>query len=294
MTSDSMMEKKLASLPEVATNTTTHIAEASTPELRLTAIGVPKLVNRPIQAGAAPSRAAMACVRSAPSSHTAPLPTSVTITSAAKSQSRAREWKVAETLVNACAKPDTLDSCDFGITRMMPTMTRAYSAAASNPDRTIMAGTSRLGLRISSAAPVDSSNPTHMNTRTPITVRNPLRLGLKSAAADVPCGRPCWAMSTMNSTVNRPTTAILTNVPMFGPHLPTRNAMIAIPVVTQMNARPITISHVVPSGLVSTKLFSDAIVAAVSVPPTQSGLDSQYKTAVTAPTARPNDIRAHS
>src|SRR5579859_860498 len=101
-------------------------------------------------------------------------------------------------------------------------------------------------------------------------------------------------MSAMNSTVNSPTTAILTNVPMFGPHLPIRNAMIAIPVVTQMNARPITISHVVLSGLVSTKLFSEAIVAAVSVPPTQSGLDSQYKTAVTAPTARPNDIRAHS
>ncbi len=101
-------------------------------------------------------------------------------------------------------------------------------------------------------------------------------------------------MNAMNSAVNRPTTAILTNVPMFGPHLPIRNAMIAIPVVTQMNTRPMTISQVVLSGLVSTKLFSVAIVAAVSVPPTQSGFDSQYKIAVTAPTARPNDIRAHS
>jgi hypothetical protein len=35
-----MMEKKLARLPLVATNTITHIAEATTPELRLTAIGV--------------------------------------------------------------------------------------------------------------------------------------------------------------------------------------------------------------------------------------------------------------
>src|SRR5580704_19442853 len=110
-----MMEKKLARLPLVATNTITHIAEATTPELRLTATGVPKLVNRPIQAGAAPSRAAMACVRSAPSSHTAPLPISVMITSAAKTESRAREWKVAETLVKAWAKPDTLDSWDFGM-----------------------------------------------------------------------------------------------------------------------------------------------------------------------------------
>ena len=49
-------------------------AEPTTPEARLTAIGVPKLVHRPIQAGAAPSSAAMAWVRSAPSSQTEPLP----------------------------------------------------------------------------------------------------------------------------------------------------------------------------------------------------------------------------
>ena len=42
------------------------------------------------------------------------------------------------------------------------------------------------------------------------------------------------------------------------------------------------------------KLSRAAIVVAVSVPPTQIGLDSQYKTAVTAPAARPKDIRAHS
>ena len=87
----------------------------------------------------------------------------------------------------------------------------------SSADRTIMAGTSRLGLRISSAAPVDSSKPTHMNTRMPITVRKPVSVGLKSPAADVPCGLPCCARNAMNSAVNNPTTAILTNVPMFGP-----------------------------------------------------------------------------
>src|SRR5215469_15228149 len=98
----------------------------------------------------------------------------------------------------------------------------------------------------------------------------------------------------MNSTVNRPTTAIFTNVPMFGPHLPIRNATIAIPTVTQMNTRPTAISAPVPSGLLTTKLFSVAIVVAVSDPPTHSGLDSQYRIDVTAPAPRPNDIRTHS
>jgi len=45
----------------------------------------------------------------------------------------------------------------------------------------------------------------------------------------------------MNSTVNRTTTAILTKVPMLGPHLPIRNATIAIPTVTQVNTRPTAI-----------------------------------------------------
>src|SRR6202453_510095 len=292
--SDSMIEKKLARLPLVATKTITHMTEATTPELRFTAIGVPKLVNLPIQDGAAPSRAAMAWVRSAPSSQTAPLQTSVMMTSTEKVTSRACEWSVAETLVNASANPLTLDSEALGMTRTMPPMTSAYSTAATSPERRIIRGTSRCGLRISSAAPVDSSKPTHMNTRMPIETRKPLRVGLKSPAPEVPCGRPCWAMNAMNSPVNSRTTAILTNVPMFGPHLPIRNATMAIPVVTQMNTRPMTISQVVLSGLLNTKLFSEAIVAAVSVPPTHSGLDSQYRIAVTAPAARPNDIRAHS
>jgi hypothetical protein len=37
-----------------------------------------------------------------------------------------------------------------------------------------------------------------------------------------------------------------------------------------------------------------AIVVAVSVPPTQTGLDSQYRIDVTAPAGRPNPILAHS
>jgi hypothetical protein len=79
------------------TKTSTHITEPITPEVRFTVIGVPKLANRPIQAGAAPSSAAMACVRSAPSSHTEPLPTSVKITRTAKNASSGRECSTPAT-----------------------------------------------------------------------------------------------------------------------------------------------------------------------------------------------------
>jgi hypothetical protein len=158
----------------------------------------------------------------------------------------------------------------------------------------IMTGTSRRGLRISSDAPLETSNPTHKNTKIPIAVRKPVIDGFRSAAVEAPAGRPCWTRNVMNSTANRPTTAILTKVPMLGPHLPIRNAMIAIPTVTQVNTRPTAISQPVPSGLCRMKLSRAAIVVAVSVPPTQIGFDSQYNTAVTAPAARPKDMRAHS
>ena len=90
------------------------------------------------------------------------------------------------------------------------------------------------------------------------------------------------------------TTANFTKVPIFGPHLPIRNATTAIPTVSQMKPSPTAISAVVPSGLLTTKLLIVAIVAAVSEPPTQIGFDSQYRIAVTAPAARPRAIRAHS
>ena len=81
---------------------------------------------------------------------------------------------------------------------------------------------------------------------------------------------------------------------MFGPHLPNRNATIAIATVTQTNARPTAISAPVPSVLCRISPSSAAIVEAASVPPIQIGLDSQYKIAVIAPGSRPNAIRAHS
>ena len=103
---------------------------------------------------------------------------------------------------------------------MMPRIARPYSTAPMTPDRRIIFGTSRCGWCISSEAPLDSSKPTHRNTRTPITVRNPLIDGLRSETVDTPAGRPCRARNTMNRIVKIPTTAILTMVPTFGAHFP--------------------------------------------------------------------------
>ena len=115
-------------------------------------------------------------------------------------------------------KPLTADSPVFGMTSTMPRITRPYSTAPMAPEPTIMTGTSRRGLRISSDAPLDTSNPTHKNTKIPIAVRKPVTDGFRSPAAEAPAGRPCWTRNAMNSTVNRTTTAILTKVPMLGPH----------------------------------------------------------------------------
>ena len=162
------------------------------------------------------------------------------------------------------------------------------------PAPTIILGTSRRGLCISSDAPLDSSNPTQRKTRTPIAATNPLSVGLSSAAVEAPAGRPCWTRNATNRPVNTSTTAILTKVPRLGPHLPSRKATIAMPTVSQMKTRLTTISPVVPSGLASTREFSVAMAVAVSVPPSQTGFDSQYRIDVTAPAGRPNAIRAHS
>jgi hypothetical protein len=60
-----------------------------------------------------------------------------------------------------------------------------------------------------------------------------------------------------------------------------------------MKIRLTTISPVVPSGLLSTKEFSAAMVVAVSVP-SQMGSTANIRIEVTAPAGRPNAIRAHS
>jgi len=97
ITSAIMTEKKLARLPLVMRNTKSTKADPMMPDIRLTAIGVPTLANRPIHAGAAPSSAAMAWVRSAPSSQTAPLPRSVRTIRIPNTTFRPWEWKTPAT-----------------------------------------------------------------------------------------------------------------------------------------------------------------------------------------------------
>jgi hypothetical protein len=60
ITSAIITEKKFARLPLVMRKTRKTNTEAMTPETMLTAIGVPTLAKRPIQARAVPSSAAMA------------------------------------------------------------------------------------------------------------------------------------------------------------------------------------------------------------------------------------------
>ena len=91
-----------------------------------------------------------------------------------------------------------------------------------------------------------------------------------------------------------PTTAALTMVPMFGPHFPRRNAMMATATVTQVKANPMTISVVVLMDPLKTKACNAAIAVAESVPPIQMGLESQYRMAVMAPGSRPKASFTHS
>ncbi len=64
-------------------NTMITIVEPTRPDNTLTAIGVPKLVNFPIHAGAAPSSAATAWTLSAPMIHAVPETRSAATTSTA-------------------------------------------------------------------------------------------------------------------------------------------------------------------------------------------------------------------
>ena len=76
----SAIPKKSLSFPLVNSKPITTSAEPTMPDMMFTLSGVPKEVNLPIQAGAAPSSAATAWTRSAPTSHTTPLPNSVSKT----------------------------------------------------------------------------------------------------------------------------------------------------------------------------------------------------------------------
>jgi hypothetical protein len=73
----SAIPKKSPRLPWVNVKPITTSAEPTSPDRTFTLSGVPNEVNFPIHAGAAPSSAATAWTRSAPMSHTTPLPNSV-------------------------------------------------------------------------------------------------------------------------------------------------------------------------------------------------------------------------
>src|SRR3954451_10649509 len=84
MASESTTVKYLAELPLVSWNASTITIVEKTPDRMLTAIGVPhRLEKVPNQRGAAPSKPATACERSAPMIHVVPLESSAQMNPAA-------------------------------------------------------------------------------------------------------------------------------------------------------------------------------------------------------------------
>ena len=106
---------------------------------------------------------------------------------------------------------------------------------------------------------------------------------------------PCWLPEMITRTANPPNKASLTIAPRFGTHFMERNDRMFIMTATQMKARPTRIDSPVLSAIFVPQRASIAAMAvAASVPPSQIGLLSQYRTAVIAPAMWPKARRTHS
>ncbi len=150
------------------------------------------------------------------------------------------------------------------------------------------------GFTISSEAPVESSNPSQLNIRTPTRNRKPEIVGRRSATPTVPAGRPFDARKATVSARKATVSSTLTIMPTFVTHLPYFTAMIAVPTTVHTNASPKMISAVVPICRCRMNESIAAMATAVREPPIQMGFEIQYSIAVTDPASLPNDIRAHS
>src|SRR5690349_2185155 len=113
----------------------------------------------------------------------------------------------------------------------------------------------------------------------------------ENAAAPNPCTPLRTAYSTTDSVKN-PSTATRTNAPTLGIHLPNRNDTIADTTANQMNTSANSSLPIPCSGV--KKSPNAEMARMVSVPPSQIGLDSQYRTVTIAATNRPNARRLHT
>jgi hypothetical protein len=89
-------------------------------------------------------------------------------------------------------------------------------------------------------------------------------------------------------TMKKPKMITRRKPPIFGIHLPIRSDNIAAVIATQMNASPNRYSGSPLSGLLKKNALAAARAVTASVPPTQTGLEIQYKTELIAAGSRPN------
>src|ERR671937_407927 len=90
-------------------------------------------------------------------------------------------------------------------------------------------------------------------------------------------------MTTLN--VKKPRSSIRPHAPTVGIHFPTPNERIAAQTANQMKTMEKTYFQP-PSGVKNSSKVVTAVI--VSVPPSQIGFESQYRTALTAAANRPN------
>src|SRR5262245_36553004 len=82
--------------------------------------------------------------------------------------------------------------------------------------------------------------------------------------------------------------------PMLGIHLPIRNDSTAATIAAQMNPSPNRYSGSPLIGLLKKNESAAASAVTARVPPTQTGLETQYSTALIAAGRRPNASRVHT
>src|SRR6516165_7766196 len=98
----------------------------------------------------------------------------------------------------------------------------------------------------------------------------------------------------MTVKVNRPSSRKRANAPAVGSHLPTRNDRMAATTVNHTNTRDTTYVAAIGSGSPPwKKTWSAPTQDTASDPPIHTGLVTQYRRLLTAPTRCPNASRVH-
>src|SRR5882757_10293467 len=171
--------KYLPVSPAVKFNAATMTTVASTPDSRLIRTGVPRFTDStPKYLGPVPSEQATAWALFSPIAQDTPLVNSATIRPTAASTPTAAPKPVSctvpsaptcppytvNTALHASMNPPRLLTCSAGSTSSTPAIGAATMTKDISPERSTPSGMVRRGLSISSAAELDTSKPTKVNT----------------------------------------------------------------------------------------------------------------------------------